>query len=83
MTLENPDSLLDVFLPSQSENLERSEFRLAHVGEEVSVDHRVEKPLPILVRHIRDEPVECAYQSRSVWDSIERRNRKTHQAINL
>lgn len=57
MTFKNPQSLLDVLLPSQSKNLERIKFRLAQIGEEVSVNHRVQQPLPILIRHVRYEPI--------------------------
>ena len=43
-------------LPPPAQAPEALELRPARVREELAVDHRVEEPLPVLARHVRDKP---------------------------
>ena len=43
-------------LPALAEPAEALALLVAHVGEEVAVDHGVQEPVPVFLRHIRHEP---------------------------
>jgi hypothetical protein len=44
------------YLPPQTELLERPELLIAGRVEQMTIDHRVQEPVPVLPRHVRDEP---------------------------
>ena len=44
------------YLPPQTELLKRPELIIGGRVEQMSVDHRVQEPVPILLRHVRNEP---------------------------
>ena len=44
------------YLPPQTKLLERPELLITGRVEQMSVDHRVQEPVPVLPRHVRDEP---------------------------
>lgn len=44
------------YLPSQTETSQGLFFLVGGFGKQMTIDHRVQQPVPILLRHIRDEP---------------------------
>jgi len=44
------------YLPPQTELLKRPELLIAGRVEQMTIDHRVQEPAPVLLRHVRDEP---------------------------
>jgi len=44
------------YLPPQTELLERPELLIGGCVEQMTIDHRVQQPVPVLPRHVRDEP---------------------------
>ena len=44
------------YLPPQTELLERPELLIAGCVEQVTIDHRVQEPVPVLLCHVRDKP---------------------------
>lgn len=56
--LVNPLSLLDVLFPAETHDLERRELVVGSIGEEMTVDHRVQEPVEIHARDIGNEPSE-------------------------
>lgn len=49
---------LSKYLPSHSQFLQRPLLLVAHLVKELSINHRIQQPVPILFRDVRNEPGE-------------------------
>lgn len=59
MLLVHPLALLLVVLPAPTQLTQRSQLGIRAGREQGTVQHRVEKPVPVLARNVRDEPGEA------------------------
>lgn len=48
--------LLSTYLPSHPQFLQRPQFLIAHFLKELPINHRIQQPIPILPRDVRNKP---------------------------
>lgn len=50
------EQIESTYLPALTQSPERLTLRITRLGEKLAVHHGVEQPVPVLLRHIGDEP---------------------------